>query len=158
VASPTSSRVFIAAIELLEAFEYHSKTFTSSNWEWVFETVIPFLALSIVLTELPRANQQSDIDRAQWQINLNFQRFSDPSKLVSGTPMWKLLVQLRENMETSQTPSQQNQSSAPLADGKPLEIFATMTFSPGLISDSEFYTAGTEDFLYEDQFMQDLPW
>jgi hypothetical protein len=151
-------RVLIAAIELLEAFEYHSKTFTSNNWEWIFESLVPWLAIAIVLTELPRATQQSDIDRAQWQTNLNFQRFSDPSKPVSGTPMWKLLVQLRENMQSSPTTSPQSQGNVIPANSQTVENVSAMAFTGDLMLDSELYTAGTESFLYEDQFMQDLPW
>ncbi|KAH6665041.1 hypothetical protein B0J14DRAFT_241526 [Halenospora varia] len=112
-------QVFIAAIELLEAFEYHSKTFASNNWEWIFSTIIPWLALAIVLTSLPRATQQSDIDRAQWQINVNFQRFSDPKMPVSGTPMWKLLVQLRENIQGSPAQSLESQGNITVASTQP---------------------------------------
>jgi hypothetical protein len=151
-------RAFIAAIELLEAFEYHSKTFASSNWEWIFETIVPWLAIAILLTELPRAIQQSDIDRAQWQINLNFQRFSDPSKPLSNSPMWKLLVQLRENIQESPTQSPQSQGNVIPASSQTVESVSAMPFTGDLMLDSELYPVGTESFLYEDQFMQDLPW
>lgn len=147
----TSSRVFIAALELLEAFEYHSKTFASSNWEWIFLTIVPWLALAIVLTSLPNVSKQSEIDRAQWQINLNFQRFSDPENPISGTPMWKLLVQLKEYIQAP-PPSQ--------GDGMPREspTVPAMAFAGDLMLDSQLYPVGAETFLYEDQFMEDLPW
>lgn len=148
----------MAAIEHLEALEYHSKTFISNNWEWIFETIIPWLAIAIVLTELPRATQSSDIDRAQWQINLNFQRFSDPLKPVSGTPMWKLLIQLRENMQESPAQSPLSRSGVAPASSQSLQTATTMAFTTDLMLGSELYPAGTESFLYEDQFMQDLPW
>jgi hypothetical protein len=148
----------MAAIELLEAFEYHSKTFISNNWEWIFETIIPWLAIAIVLTELPRATQSSDIDRAQWQINLNFQRFSDPLKPVSGTPMWKLLIQLRENMQQSPAQSPLSYRGVELASSQPLQTATAMAFNTDLMLGSELYPAGTETSLYEDQFMLDLPW
>jgi hypothetical protein len=148
----------MAAIELLEAFEYHSKTFISNNWEWIFETIIPWLAIAIVLTELPRATQSSDIDRAQWQINLNFQRFSDPLKPVSGTPMWKLLIQLRENMQQSPAQSPLSYRGVEPASSQPLQTATTMAFNTDLMLGSELYPAGTETSLYEDQFMLDLPW
>jgi hypothetical protein len=150
--------VFIAAIELLEAFEYHSKTFASSNWEWLFDTIVPWLAIAIVLTQAPHARQPSIIDRAQWQVNLNFQRFSDPSNAVSATPMWKLLVQLREHMQESRTSSPNNQSNTTPGSSHSLQTTAEMNFAGDLMLDSEIYTAGNEAFLYEDQFMQDLPW
>ena len=150
--------MFIAGIELLEAFEFHSKTFASSNWEWIFETIVPWLAIAIVLTELPRATQPFDVDRAQWQINLNFQRFSDTSNPVSGTPMWKLLVQLRQNIQAQPVQSPLNQSNAEVASSQSLKAVTAMAFAPDLMLDSEFYPTDTESFLYEDQFMQDLPW
>jgi hypothetical protein len=150
--------VFIAAIELLEALEYHSKTFASSNWEWTFETVIPWLAIAIVLTELPQATQQSDIDRAQWQSDLNFQRFSDSSKPVSRTPMWKLLVQLRESMQGSPGSSPPSQGRVISTSNQPLQAASVMHFDADLILTSGLYPSGADSYLYEDQFMQDLPW
>ncbi|PMD55438.1 uncharacterized protein K444DRAFT_88562 [Hyaloscypha bicolor E] len=155
---PGRHQVFMAAIELLEAFEYHSKTFISNNWEWIFETIIPWLAIAIVLTELPRATQSSDIDRAQWQINLNFQRFSDPLKPVSGTPMWKLLIQLRENMPESPAQSPLSYRGVEPASSQLLQTATAMAFNTDLMLGSELYPAGTETSLYEDQFMLDLPW
>ncbi|CZR59489.1 uncharacterized protein PAC_09381 [Phialocephala subalpina] len=98
-------KVFTSAIELLEAYEYHSATYISLNWGWVFQTTVPWLALAIVLTELPKSTQQTDIERAQLQIENYFQRFSDPSAPVSGTAMWKMLVRLRQNMEQSSSPT-----------------------------------------------------
>ncbi|KAN0107928.1 Fungal specific transcription factor domain containing protein [Hyaloscypha variabilis] len=146
-------QVFIAAIELLEAFEYHSKTFTSNNWEWIFDTIVPWLAIAIVLTQLPHATQQQDIDRANWQININFERFSSHENPLSGTPMWRLLLQLRENMQGVPV----NQDSVVPNVSQELSV-ATVPFTPDLVLDSDLYASGNEAFLYEDQFMQDLPW
>jgi ABC-type iron transport system FetAB permease component len=90
---------FIAAIELIEALHYHCDTFASLNWEWVFQAMIPWLAIAIVLTEMPHAIRQSDRDRARKQINEIFATFSDSKMPVSKTQMWDILVQLRQNME-----------------------------------------------------------
>ncbi|KAF8855925.1 hypothetical protein BDZ45DRAFT_625738 [Acephala macrosclerotiorum] len=98
-------KVFTSAIELLEAYEYHSATYAPLSWEWVFQTTVPWLALAIVLTELPKSTQQTDIERAQLQIENYFHRFSDPSVPVSSTPMWKMLVGLRKRMQEDPGPS-----------------------------------------------------
>ncbi|KAE9377571.1 hypothetical protein N431DRAFT_398530 [Stipitochalara longipes BDJ] len=147
-------QLFIKAIELLEAFEYYSKTFASENWEWVFETIIPWLAIAIVVTDLSRATHQSEINRANWQININFERFSSPENPVSGTPMWKLLVQLRENMQGLPV----DQGSTVPTSSQVLGNIAAVPFTPDLMLDSDLYGSGTDAFPYEDQFMQDLPW
>jgi hypothetical protein len=155
------NRVFIAAIELLEAFEYHSKTFASYNWEWAFETIVPWLAIAIVLTELPHATRPSDIDRAQRQIDLNFRRFSDLSKPVSCTSMWKLLVQLRQHMQEQPSSSPPSQRGDSIAVPPPQQT-ATMDFTDDLMLDFGVSAPGSESLVYEDQFMpqdmQDLPW
>jgi len=61
--------------------------------------------------------------------------------------MWKLLVQLRENML-----GQTRDVATTLLPGE-------MTFTPNLMLDEGLYAEdGGEAFLYEDQFMLDLPW
>lgn len=146
---------------MLEAFEYHSKTFAPYNWDWLFETVVPWLAIAIVLTGLPRATRPSDIDRATRQIDVNFQRFSDPAKPVSGTPMWKLLVQLRQQMQEQPGASPSSQRSLSVATRPPQQA-AAMAFTDDLMLDFGVSAPGTESMMYEDQFMlqdmQDLPW
>ena len=69
------------------------------NWDWIFQALIPWLAIAILLTEIPHATRQSDKIRAQKQINEIFDTFSDPSLPISKTQMWNVLVQLRDNME-----------------------------------------------------------
>jgi hypothetical protein len=72
--------------------------------------------------------------------------------------MWKLLVQLRENMEASPSQSPPSQGDMIPASSQPLQNVTDMAFAGDLMLDSELYPAGAESFLYEDQFMQDLPW
>jgi hypothetical protein len=114
-----------------------------------------------VLTELPRAARQSDIDRATRQKDLNFQRFSDPSNPVSSTTMWKLLVQLRQQMQEQPGSSPSSQRSQSVATRPPQQAVA-MAFTDDLMLDFGVSAAGTEPMMYEDQFMlqdmQDLPW
>jgi len=111
-----------------------------------------------VLTSLPCATQQSDIDRAQWQIKLNFERFSDPEMPVSRTPMWTLLLKLRENIQESPAQSLEIQGNMPTAPTMISQNLATMAFTGGLMSESDLYSLDSESYMYEDQFMQDLPW
>ena len=159
------SRVFLDALELLEAYRYHSTTFAPFNWEWVFETTVPWLATAIVLTELTEGTEQSEKDRAQLQIENIFQRFSDPSAPVSSTPMWKLLVQLRQHMQD--VPGQHNApvtsvigSSGPSLASK--AGASTLEFMDDLMLDYGNSEAGLEDIVYNNQFMlqdaQEFPW
>lgn len=111
-----------------------------------------------MLTWLPHATQQSDIDRAQWQIDLNFQRFSGPEIPVSGTPMWKLLVHLRDTIQGASSQSLDMQGNTILGSNQPLQSVTAMAFAGDLMLESDLYPIGTESFIYEDQFMQDLPW
>lgn len=67
------------------------------NWEWVFQSTIPWLALAIVLTEAPRTLDQLETERAQLQVENYFHRFS--SAPVARSPMWNMLVKLRRHME-----------------------------------------------------------
>ena len=158
-------RVFLDALKLLEAYQYHSATFAPFNWEWIFETTVPWLATAIVLTELPEGTEQSEKDRAQLQIENIFQRFSDPSAPVSSTPMWKLLVQLRQHMQY--VPGQHNApvtsvigSNGPLPASKAGP--STLEFMDDLMLDFGNSEAGLEGIVYNNQLMfQDakgFPW
>jgi len=144
----------MAAIELLEAYEYHISTYALQNWEWIFETKIPWLAISVVLTELPHASRQADIERGQRLITNNFARYSDPSKPLSKTPMWNLLVQLRQHMQNA--PDQ----TLPIADYSAVGTTAMMITDDLML---DFGDQGVlDDLMYNDQLIlqdgQDLPW
>jgi hypothetical protein len=73
------------------------------NWEWIFQSMIPWLAIAIVLTEIPHATSQADKTRALTQVNQIFANFSDSNLPVSKTQMWNVLVQLRQEMENPHT-------------------------------------------------------
>jgi hypothetical protein len=89
----------MAAVELLEAYEYHSTTFAPMDWDWVFQTKVPWLAIAIVLTQLPHARRKPEINRARKQIDIAFERYGDLEMPLSSTPLWQLLVQLRQRGE-----------------------------------------------------------
>jgi hypothetical protein len=89
----------MAAVELLEAYEYHSTTFIPMNWDWVFQTKVPWLAIAIVLIQLPHARKKPEIDRARKQIDIVFERYGDPEMPLSSTPLWQLLAELRQRCE-----------------------------------------------------------
>jgi len=153
-----SYRVFIAAIELLEAYEYNAGAFAPLNWEWVFETNIPWLGLAIVLTEIRNSSSQQEIDRAHRQIERIFQRYS--STPVSNTPMWKMLIQLRQHMQND--PAHVHATSG--GGYQPGNVPAPAAiFADDLMID--FQTGGIEqnpglldDQLGDQLIMQDMPW
>lgn len=105
--------------------------------------------------------QPSDIERANLQIELNFTRFSDPKETISSTPMWKLLVLLRQQIEASSP--QPDSSVLNASAGQPaLSNPGEMMFADDLMLDFEVGGLGNGDVGYENQFMlqdmQDLPW
>jgi hypothetical protein len=91
---------FWHAVELLEAFEYHSTTFADLNWDWIFRDIVPWPAIAIVLTQLHHSIRATEINRARKQVDIVFRKFGDPESEVSRTPMWQLIVQLKEYAET----------------------------------------------------------
>ncbi|KAG9229823.1 hypothetical protein BJ875DRAFT_176798 [Amylocarpus encephaloides] len=127
-ADPGRYRTLIAAVELLEAYQYHKTTFSTLNWEWIFQTAIPWLAIAIVLAELPHLSAQSDIARAQRQVDDIFAVFSNPDQPVSNTPMWGILLQLRQNMTTPVQPT----SAVALGN---MDSMATTMFTDDLMLD-----------------------
>ncbi|EPE31846.1 Zn2/Cys6 DNA-binding protein [Glarea lozoyensis ATCC 20868] len=136
-------RCFISAIELIEAFHYHCDTFAALNWEWVFQTMIPWLAVAILLTEIPHATRQSDKARAQKQINEVFLTFSNPNLPISKTQMWNILVQLRQNME--------NPHPEPNSNTALVENCTTNTlFSDDLMLDLDSAAGEYSDFMLQD--------
>jgi hypothetical protein len=149
----------MAAIELLEAYDYNSGAFAPLNWEWVFETNIPWLGLAIVLTEISNSSSQQEIDRAHRQIERIFQQYS--STPVSNTPMWKMLIQLREHMQND--PAHVQATSGGGYQPANLSAPAAM-FADDLMLD--FQTGGIEQnaVLFDDQLddqliMQEMhPW
>jgi hypothetical protein len=151
----------MAAIELLEAYEYHASTFAPHNWEWLFVTKVPWLAIAVVLTELRHASRQADVDRGQRLVDSNFARYSDPSMPVSSTPMWQLLVQLRQHMQdgSSQTPPAVNYSA--VHSNYQAENGRNVPFADDLMLDFG-NQGGLDALMYNDQLIlqdgQDLPW
>jgi hypothetical protein len=114
---------------------------------------VPWLAIAIVLTEMPRASRQFDIDRAQRQIESNFNRFSDPSKPIIGTPMWRLLVHLRHQMQAQSNPSLPSQSNTTIETTQSLqepEEAAVLAYADDVMPDFE----SEEQFIFQN--MQDL--
>jgi len=61
-------------------------------------------------------------------------------------------------MQESPAQSPLSRSGVAPASSQSLQTATTMAFTTDLMLGSELYPAGTESFLYEDQFMQDLPW
>lgn len=85
---------FTAALDLLEALEYHRHTFAPRNWDWIFGVEISWLALAILLTYNTIGIREIDTHRAERLLQINFERYSnDP---VSATPMWHLMTKLRD--------------------------------------------------------------
>lgn len=103
----------------------------------------------------------SDIERATRQVELNFTRFSDPKETVSSTPMWKLLVLLRQQIEASSPQSGVSDHNLNVGQ-QSLPNPAGMMFADDLMHDFDVNGLGSGDVGYEDQFMlqdmQDLPW
>ncbi|KAE8448962.1 hypothetical protein EG329_008758 [Mollisiaceae sp. DMI_Dod_QoI] len=160
--SPERQKIFTSALELLEAYEYHSATYAPLNWEWVFQTTIPWLALAIVLTELPNSTESSNIERAQLQIKNYFQRFSEPSAPVSQTPMWKMLVGLRRHMQEGPSPAHipvsRSIGPSPASGVGP----SALVFTDDLMLDFRDEGVGGERIWNDGQLLmqngQDFPW
>ncbi|RDW91575.1 hypothetical protein BP5796_02740 [Coleophoma crateriformis] len=88
--------VFLAAVESLEAIDYHIRTFSSNGWDWIFLDNVPWLAIAIVLVQIPQATIRGlDVVRAQRQIEIVFYRYEDPDRSLSHCRLWKILVDLR---------------------------------------------------------------
>lgn len=158
--------VFMAAIELLEAFEYHSTNFAPLNWDWIFQNTVPWLAIAITLTQLPHATRKADIDRARKQIEIAFSRHGDPDKPVSSTPMWQLLLQLRQQAQTQWDQAQTEQSSVspeahqigainslPQSSGLAFTDDLMLDFGIGIQPDPVMY-----DDALNMQDLENLPW
>jgi hypothetical protein len=166
-------REFVASLELLEAIEYHISTFALLNWEWLFQTVVPWLATAIVLTYLPYASRQADVDRGRKQIEIIFQRYTDPSSTISTCPRWLLLVRLRHQMsqisqwDATQRPTNRRDwnESQGVTPQPNLGVSQGMNDPALLFTDDlmlDFGTAGQMDTVLLDELgyqdMQDLPW
>lgn len=163
----TPDRAFIAAVELLEAIEYHSLTLAPLNWEWIFQSVVPWLATAIILAQLPHATRRHDINRSQKQIDIIFQRYSDTSSAVATSPMWQLLVTLKQHVpaQWDQEPTNQGHFSQSSilpteTNSRPLEM-ETLMFNDDIMLDFGPSTQ-LDPFMYNDQLafpeVQDLPW
>lgn len=61
-------------------------------------------------------------------------------------------------MQASPSQSPPSQGDVITASSQPVQSVTAMTFSGDLMLDSGLYPDASEAFLYEDQFMQDLPW
>lgn len=120
----------------------------------MFQTRVPWLAISVLLTELPRTDRQADVERGQRLIASNFARYSDPSKPVSNTPMWNLLVELREHMQDSpnQTPAAVEYSTIG-TNRMPLTDDLMLDFGDQQALDAMIYN---DQLILQDS--QDLPW
>lgn len=156
------SRCFIAALELLEAFDYHSSTFTELNWSWIFETIVPWLAIAIILAKASFAPRTEDTKRAHKQIDIVFNRYSDPSAPLSSTPMWQLLVQLRQRFQPQYGQEKDITEAKVSVDTtrQPMES-SEMIYADDLMLD--FGLAPQQDTnLYDDELIfqevQDFPW
>lgn len=153
----TYSRVFLAALELLEAIEYHCTSFASLNWEWVFATTVPWLATAIALTHEQQTTRHSDRDRAHRQIENVFERFSHPA-LVASTPMWQLLVRLRQNMQDGSSHGIQVLPTASM----PGDQSGMIRFDDDLMLDFGQQTGGSDPLSFDDPLMaqdlQNMPW
>jgi hypothetical protein len=159
------------AVELLEAFEYHSTTFADLNWDWIFRDTVPWLAVAIVLTQLHHSTRAPEISRARKQVDIVFLKFGDPESEVSRTPMWQLIVQLKEYAETRWN------EGKPTQDIPMLSLVGRLGDSePSLGNSSEANLALTDETMpsfqllemqddpsvfYDSMYMQDienLPW
>ncbi|KUJ12210.1 uncharacterized protein LY89DRAFT_688662 [Mollisia scopiformis] len=156
-------KVYMSALELLEAYEYHSAAYSPFNWEWVFQSTIPWLALAIVLTETPKAEEQLEIERAQLQIEAYFQRLSYAP--VASTPMWRMLTRLRAHMREDSSPPHIPTSSvtssmnhSPASRG----VSATLVFTDDLMMDfGNGRVVGDRSWHNDQQILQgrqDFPW
>jgi len=144
-----NNRTFVAAVKLLEAIQYHIETFSPHNWEWVFRTVVPWLPCAIVLTYISSSHslEQGAIDHAQKQLDNVWARFSDPSDPVTTTPMWNLLMGLKQ----SQTePSSMSNSVPQYVPRFPVFAEDLMDFGQGQAN------VDVNQVMYDEY--QDMPW
>ncbi|KAH8821269.1 hypothetical protein F5884DRAFT_81820 [Xylogone sp. PMI_703] len=157
--------VFVSAVELLEAYDYHISTFTPRNWGWIFEVAVPWLAIAIVITHLPKLTRKSDMDRAKKQVDIAFLRYEDPNRSIGGSPLWQLLVELRLKMDGSWSREQMRQDSLPLADvSQTATSFSdpSMRYTDDLMLDLGNFAGQQDRMMYEETlYMHDtanLPW
>lgn len=130
-------------MEFLEAHELRSRELALSNWDWVLDTDIPWLAIAILITELSLASSSEEHERAQAQIDRVFMLHG--SARVSETPMWKILVQLRRRV----------QGGPPSTENVEPRIPATAMFADEFMLD-------LGDDAFKEQFMtwgiEETPW
>ena len=142
-------------MEVLEALEYHRKTFAPLSWGWLFEMEIPWLALVILLTYDQSTTPHTDIVRSRHLLQLNFDRFSaDP---VATTPMWNLLVRLRERAHlqwnqagASETPT----ISASLEN----QVDSLLYDDQWMLDQQNLYDLIPNDEQMTQEDVQDMPW
>lgn len=149
---------------MLEAIHYHCETFATHNWGWVFRTVVPWLPTAIILTQMTQEIRKADIDRAQRNIDIVFQRYSEPSNPLTTTPMWKLLVQLRQQLQGDwPISSTSNSSLTSLQPGGFESNGASNLAFPDdpMLGFNQAVPSGNQ-FMFDDslsyQDLQDLPW
>lgn len=162
--------MFVAAIELLEAYDYHISTFSPMNWGWVFEITVPWLAIAIVLTYTPKLTRQPDIDRAQKQIEIAFRRYETPERSIGTSPLWQLLVDLRLKVDASWSREHQGRNcispNIQLTEanraGAAFSSDPNLRFTDDLMLDLANFAPQSDRVMYDDSlFMQDaseLPW
>lgn len=135
--------VFISALDILESLESHAKTFSSFNWESLFNSTIPWLATLILITRTSTPPTQDEQNRAQHQIDRIFSLHE--SLPISQTPMWKMLVQLRSRIQGD------------LSSGEEAEVLADSR--TGYVDD---FMLDMGDDLFDEQLMADgmvdMPW
>jgi hypothetical protein len=129
------------------------------NWEWVFSNTIPWHALAIVSTEVSKTEEQLVAERAQLQLDSYFQRFS--AAPVSRTPMWRMLVRLREYMQEDVSPVHDSPNSHGILPTSSVES-AAMMFADDLMLDFGSGGLSAADGDWNDQVAmqdaQDFPW
>jgi hypothetical protein len=147
--SPDQLSLFISTLNLLESHENFAKSFTSFNWEWVFETSIPWFPIAILLTQLRNCSEQNDRSRAQNQVNRIFSMYADT--VASRTPMWKMLLELRKQMQEDATTA--TQAGA---------FHSTTVFTDDFMLDFGSIPESQNGMNFGDQVamqdMQNLPW
>lgn len=152
------------ALDLLEAFEYHRSTFAHLNWDWVFESIIPWLAIAIAIICSPKSTRQADINRAQEQIEIQFRRHSNPPRPVSSSPMWRLLTELRQQTPNPWSPDNSLGSSSAAQAGTLIVPLpgSEIAFDSDVLLDIDPSQPQFDALMYDDQFgmpeVEDLPW
>lgn len=149
--------MFLAAVELLEAIDYHISAFTSNGWEWIFLDNVPWLAIAIVLVQIPQVTAEPEIVRAKRQIEIVFRRYEDPDRSLSGSRMWKILVDLRQQSQRSWISGSTTDVSARSADLRsehPVSV-ATTTINENFLMDYAVPFGQSDLCMYDESF--DLP-